>query len=148
MSTRVLLILVVSYLLILPLALVGVLVWNELRALGPARLVFLVTIVPIVCVSLCALMWADTCRRLLYPPDLGSEGKEVVDLDSEAQEAVGLYIKRDEFPDKLFAPPKRTVKFDNLFGKLNNYVLGPFFDLLPERVRRPLGWHIMIRANK
>jgi len=32
----------------------------------------------------------------------------VVDLESEAREAVGLYIKRDEFPDRLFAPPKRT----------------------------------------
>src|SRR6185436_16970793 len=36
-------------------------------------------------------------------------GKEVVDLETEAREAVGLYIKRDEFPDKLFAPPKRTT---------------------------------------
>jgi ABC-type transport system involved in multi-copper enzyme maturation permease subunit len=53
-------------------------------------------------------MWQNTCRRLLYPPDLGSEGKEVVDLEAEAREAVGLYIKRDEFPDRLFAPPKRT----------------------------------------
>jgi ABC-type transport system involved in multi-copper enzyme maturation permease subunit len=43
---------------------------------------------------------------------LGSEGKEVVDLETEAREAVGLYIKRDEFPDKLFAPPKRTSFMD------------------------------------
>ncbi|RMG60824.1 MAG: hypothetical protein D6722_20460, partial [Bacteroidetes bacterium] len=27
--------------------------------------------------------------------------------------------------------PKRTVKFDNLFAKLNNYLLVPFFELLP-----------------
>ncbi len=54
-------------------------------------------------------MWRNACRRLLYPPDLGSEGKEVVDLETEAREAVGLYIKRDEFPDRLFAPPKRTT---------------------------------------
>ena len=54
-------------------------------------------------------MWRDVCRRLLYPPDLGSEGKEVVDLETEAREAVGLYIKRDQFPDRLFAPPKRTT---------------------------------------
>ena len=67
-----------------------------------------VTVVPIACVSLSALMWRNACQRLLYPPDLGSEGKEVVDLETEAREAVGLYIKRDEFPDKLFAPPKRT----------------------------------------
>ncbi|MCG8449043.1 MAG: ABC transporter permease, partial [Pirellulales bacterium] len=30
------------------------------------------------------------------------------DLETEAQEAVGLYIDREEFPDRLFAPPKRT----------------------------------------
>jgi SAM-dependent methyltransferase len=44
--------------------------------------------------------------------------------------------------------PKRTVKFDNLFSKLNNYVLVPFFEILPESIKRPLGWHIMIRATK
>jgi ABC-type transport system involved in multi-copper enzyme maturation permease subunit len=100
--------LVVSYLLILPLALGAVFAWNQLSQLGPARLLFVITVVPIACVSLCALMWRDTCKRLLYPPDLGSEGNEVVNLETEAREAVGLYIKRDEFPDRLFAPPKRT----------------------------------------
>ena len=104
--------LVVSYLLILPLALGGVLAWNQLAQLGQARLLFVVTVVPIACISLCALMWHDACRRLLYPPDVGSEGNEVVDLESEAREAVGLYIKRDEFPDRLFAPPKRTSFMD------------------------------------
>lgn len=44
--------------------------------------------------------------------------------------------------------PKRTVKFDNLFGKLNNYLLVPFFQILPDFIKRPLGWHIMIRAIK
>jgi len=44
--------------------------------------------------------------------------------------------------------PKRTLKFDNLAGKLNNYVLVPFFNILPDAIRRPFGWHIMIRANK
>ncbi len=44
--------------------------------------------------------------------------------------------------------PKRTVKFDNLFAKLNNLVLVPFFELLPDAVKRPFGWHIMIRARK
>jgi ABC-type transport system involved in multi-copper enzyme maturation permease subunit len=101
--------LVVSYLLILPLAIASVLAWNQLGRLGEARLLFVVTVVPIAFLSLSWLMWRDACRRLLYPPDLGSEGKEVVDLETEAREAVGLYIKRDEFPDRLFAPPKRTT---------------------------------------
>lgn len=101
--------LVVSYLMILPLAMVCVLMWNAMEQLGRARLVVVFTVVPIACLSLGALMWINVCKRLLYPPDLGSEGKEVVDLETEAREAVGLYIKRDEFPDRLFAPPKRTT---------------------------------------
>jgi len=49
------------------------------------------------------------CRRLLHPPDLGAGGKQAIDLETEAKEAVGLYIERDQFPDRLFAPPKRTT---------------------------------------
>ncbi len=101
--------LLVSYLLILPLALVGVLVWTEMAQAGGSRLLAAVTVVPLGSILACAILWRHTCRRLLYPADLGSEGKEVVDLESEAREAVGLYIKRDEFPDRLFAPPKRTT---------------------------------------
>jgi ABC-type transport system involved in multi-copper enzyme maturation permease subunit len=101
--------LVVSYLLILPLAMICVLMWMQLEQLGGARLLVVITVVPVACLSLSALMWRNACQRLLYPPDLGSEGKEVVDLETEAREAVGLYIKRDEFPDRLFAPPKRTT---------------------------------------
>jgi ubiquinone/menaquinone biosynthesis C-methylase UbiE len=44
--------------------------------------------------------------------------------------------------------PKCTLKFDNLFAKLNNYTLVPFFELLPSRIKQPFGWHIMIRATK
>ncbi len=44
--------------------------------------------------------------------------------------------------------PKRTVKFDNLFAKFNNYLLVPFFEILPGAIKQPLGWHIMIRADK
>ncbi|HEY7817727.1 MAG TPA: hypothetical protein VIG29_05885, partial [Vicinamibacteria bacterium] len=44
--------------------------------------------------------------------------------------------------------PKRTVKFENLFARLNNYLLVPFFAILPDAIRRPFGWHIMIRARK
>jgi ABC-type transport system involved in multi-copper enzyme maturation permease subunit len=54
-------------------------------------------------------LWVDICRRLLRPPDLGSGGAQVIDLETEAKEAVGLYIERDQFPDRLFAPPKRTT---------------------------------------
>ena len=64
---------------------------------------------PLACLSVGALLWVDICRRLLRPPDLGSGGKQVIDLETEAKEAVGLYIERDQFPDRLFAPPKRTT---------------------------------------
>jgi ABC-type transport system involved in multi-copper enzyme maturation permease subunit len=44
---------------------------------------------------------------LLRPPDVGSEGKEVVDEEQEMKYAIGVVIDRDLFPDKLFAPAKR-----------------------------------------
>ncbi|MCU0981660.1 MAG: ABC transporter permease subunit [Pirellulaceae bacterium] len=99
--------LVVSYLLILPLALGGVLMWRWLSNLGGFRLLLTITVLPGVGGAICIALFANTCVRLLYPPDVGSEGKEVVDLEQEAREAVGLVIQRDQFPDKLFAPAKR-----------------------------------------
>ena len=101
--------LVASYMLILPLSLAGVLVWQAMAQIGEARLLLISTAVPIACASIGALLWADVCRRLLRPPDLGSGGKQAIDLETEAKEAVGLYIERDQFPDRLFAPPKRTT---------------------------------------
>jgi ABC-type transport system involved in multi-copper enzyme maturation permease subunit len=99
--------LVVSYLLILPLALVGVLLWFSLSDSGTLRLLLTVTVVPAAGLALCVALLTNTSARLLHPPDVGSEGNEVVDLEQEAQEAVGLVIQRDQFPDKLFAPAKR-----------------------------------------
>jgi ABC-type transport system involved in multi-copper enzyme maturation permease subunit len=91
--------------MILPLALIAVLTWNGLS--GSLRLLLTITVVPGVGISLCVVLMANTSARLLHPPDVGSEGKEVVDLEQEAQEAVGLVIQRDQFPDRLFAPAKR-----------------------------------------
>ena len=107
--------LVVSYLMILPLALFAVLAWNWLgrtQGAGPQdqgffRLMLAVTVVPIVGLALTSILLANTSARLLHPPDVGSEGQEVVDLEEEAQQAVGLVIQPDQFPDRLFAPPKR-----------------------------------------
>ncbi|HEX6963723.1 MAG TPA: ABC transporter permease subunit [Lacipirellula sp.] len=101
--------LVASYMLILPLAMVGVLVWNALAQVGEARLMVILTVVPLACFSTSALLWVDISRRLIRPPDLGSGGKQAIDLETEAKEAVGLYIDRDQFPDRLFSPPKRTT---------------------------------------
>ena len=100
--------LVVAYILILPLVLFGALLWRGLEQYGDMRFWITVVGAPLISFLVSFLLWKKTSHRLLHPADLGSEGKEVVDLETEAQDAVGLYIKRDEFPDKLFAPPKRN----------------------------------------
>ncbi|MEQ8787927.1 MAG: ABC transporter permease subunit [Pirellulaceae bacterium] len=99
--------LVVSYLLILPLAITGALVWYGLSDFGEFRLLLTVIVMPSAGAALCIMLFFSTSARLLHPPDVGSEGKEVVDLEQEAQQAVGLVIQSDQFPDKLFAPAKR-----------------------------------------
>lgn len=100
--------LVVSYLLILPLALTGMFFWTALSGSSASWRVFAsLTIVPVVCFSTLAALLIVTSRRLLHPPDVGSEGKEVVDADQEMRQAVGLVIQRGQFPDNLFAPAKR-----------------------------------------
>lgn len=99
---------VVSYLIILPLAMAGVLAWNTLADLGQQRVMLALTVIPIACLGGSVLLWDLARRRLLYPPDLTAGGQDAIDLETEADNAVGLYIDRDAFPDKLFAPPKRT----------------------------------------
>jgi ABC-type transport system involved in multi-copper enzyme maturation permease subunit len=100
--------LVVSYLVILPLALSGAAVWTALAGHGQARLIASVTVLPGICLLICAALFRDTAARLLHPPDVGSEGGEIVDLEAEARQAVGLVIQSDQFPDWLFAPRKRN----------------------------------------
>ncbi len=99
--------LVVSYLLILPLALLGVLFWNSFGSEGRLRFFMAVTVVPGVCLTIIVVLFGNTIRRLLHPPDVGSEGKEVVDVEQEVKQSLGLVIQRDQFPDRLFAPAKR-----------------------------------------
>jgi ABC-type transport system involved in multi-copper enzyme maturation permease subunit len=99
--------LVVSYLLILPLALLGIIFWNALAADGKFRLLMTISLMPAVCGAICTALFVNTSARLLRPPDVGSEGNEVIDIEEEAQQAIGLVIQRDQFPDRLFAPAKR-----------------------------------------
>ncbi len=106
--------LVVSYLMILPLALMGVLFWALLSNFGETRLKLAVTVIPGIAAAITIPLFYVVSARMLYPPDVGSEGKEVVDLETEASNAVGLVIQRDQFPDRLFAPPLReTLMPDN-----------------------------------
>ncbi len=96
-----------SYLLILPLALIAIMGWRAFAETARLRLILAGVILPAVTLPWCAFLVLRVCRRLLYPPDVGSEGKEVVDLENESEQVVGLVIQRDKFPDRLFAPPKR-----------------------------------------
>lgn len=98
--------LVVSYLVILPIAVVFVTLTNA--ASDEARDFFSVALLPSWCLVGWTLIALVINHRLLRPPDLGSEGKEVVDEEEEQKYAIGVVIDRDSFPDKLFAPPKRT----------------------------------------
>ena len=99
--------LVVSYLIILPMVMGSVMTWRALEGDGELRLKVALLIVPAFFLSAVILMCAAAAGRMLYPPDMGSEGKEVVDLEREAEQAVGLVIQPDQFPDRLFAPPKK-----------------------------------------
>ncbi len=100
--------LVASYLLILPIALIAVLTWRVFAGEAQLRLILTLTVLPGIATVICVILFFNTAARLLRPPDVGSEGKEVVDLEQEAEEVVGLVIQRDQFPDRLFAPPKRV----------------------------------------
>ena len=99
--------LVVSYLLILPLALVAVMAWSALEGRGSLRLWGTALGSPVLAAVICVPLFRRVTRRLLHPPDVGSEGRDVVDLERESREAVGLVLRPDQFPDRLFAPSKR-----------------------------------------
>ncbi|MGB6043027.1 MAG: ABC transporter permease subunit [Pirellulales bacterium] len=99
--------LTVSYLIILPMALTGALLWSALASWGQYRLFASVTILPAISALIIFVTFAWTARRLMFPPDVGSEGKGVVDIQQEMEQAVGMVIQSDQFPDKLFAPAKR-----------------------------------------
>jgi len=99
--------LVVSYLLVLPLALAALYSWYAMAGQPKFRLLACVTVLPALTVLICTPLFVATSRRLLHPPDVGSDGQEVIDEYFEQRQAVGLIIQRDKFPDRLFAPPKR-----------------------------------------
>ena len=104
--TRTIAALVVSYLVILPLALVGILFYaatSGCPAAGDDRRRVARRLPGGVRCACCRA----TSRRLLHPPDVGAEAKDVVDPDFEQKTAVGMVIRSDQFPDKLFAPAKR-----------------------------------------
>ncbi len=98
--------LVVSYLVILPLAVLCVVLTSTDDVLS--RDFVSIAILPPWCLAAWTVLGILINRRLLHPPDVGSEGKEVVDEEEEMKYAIGVVIDRELFPDKLFAPAKRT----------------------------------------
>lgn len=101
--------LVVSYLIILPVVILGAIFWRGLESSGNLRLQVAAAVLPPIYLTCSAILCGWTARRLLHPPDVGSEGQDVVDLDEESRNAIGMVIQRDQFPDRLFAPPRRTA---------------------------------------
>jgi len=103
--------LMVSYLIILPLAVLCVALTrtnpNDPRAREFVSFMS-VAVLPPWCLAIWTVVAIVINRRLLRPPDVGSEGKDVVDEEEEMKYAIGVVIDRDLFPDKLFAPAKRT----------------------------------------
>lgn len=98
--------LLVSYLIILPVAGLGIYLASTDNI--TLRNFFSVALLPPwTIVTWMLVVWAIN-YRLLRPPDVGSEGKDVVDEQEEQKYAIGVVIDRDLFPDKLFAPAKRT----------------------------------------
>ena len=106
--TRTIAALAVSYLLILPMVLFGVLLDKAAEDAAEFRLVVLAFVIPAGYV--CRLRWPVLRRAggCSIRPTFGPEAKEVVDPDIEQRAAVGMVIRSDQFPDKLFAPAKRT----------------------------------------
>ena len=103
--------LVVSYLVILPLAVLCVVLTRTDTLLAQdstaLREFVSVAVLPPWCLATWTVVGILVNRRLLHPPDVGSEGKDVVDEEEERKYAIGVVIDRDLFPDKLFAPAKR-----------------------------------------
>ncbi len=98
--------LVVSYLVILPLAVACVVLTRTDNV--QVRDFVSIAVLPPWCLAAWSVLGILVNARLLRPPDVGSEGKDVIDEEEEMKYAIGVVIDRDLFPDKLFAPAKRT----------------------------------------
>ncbi|MCA9891169.1 MAG: ABC transporter permease, partial [Anaerolineae bacterium] len=106
--------LVVSYLLLLPIVIVGAMFWRimataDIAYAGDIRFYIVSLVLPSIYVAISIALCSWTARRLLHPPDVGSGGNDVVDLEEETKNAIGMIIQRDQIPDRFFAPPRRAA---------------------------------------
>lgn len=103
-----------SYVVVLPATVLGLVLWRLSSGGGVTlRLWLFFGLVPMTAMICSYIAFALLRRRLWYPPDVGSEGRDVVDEQRELREAIGLVLRRDEFPDRLFAPAKRSAPLDD-----------------------------------
>ncbi|HMP79667.1 MAG TPA: ABC transporter permease subunit [Pirellulaceae bacterium] len=111
-----------SYLIILPFVMAVVMFWLMMgrAGLGQMRLDIMLVVMPGLGMALTIPLFFMTASRLLYPPDAYVSGSNVIDLEQEAQQVVGLVLQQDAFPDKLFTPRKRA-------GLMNDGI-NPVFD--------------------
>ncbi|MEQ1905468.1 MAG: ABC transporter permease subunit [Pirellulaceae bacterium] len=106
--------LVVSYLLILPMVLVVIFFWYMMSAFGQERVNLTLTLFPGLSAAITIPLFYLVASRMLHPPDLGGRSGEVLDLEQESENSVGLVISRDQFPDRLFVPPiRKSLMEDN-----------------------------------
>jgi ABC-type transport system involved in multi-copper enzyme maturation permease subunit len=98
--------LVVSYLVILPLAVLCIILTRSENT--TTRDFVSIAVLPPWCLAIWTALVIVVDRRLLHPPDVGGQGKDIIDEEEEMKYAIGVVIDRDLFPDKLFAPAKRV----------------------------------------
>jgi ABC-type transport system involved in multi-copper enzyme maturation permease subunit len=90
------------------MVLLAVLFYQAFEPMPRVRLFVLAGFPPAGSAAVTAALASMISRRLMHPPDVGAEAQEVVDLEEEQRQAVGMVIRSDQFPDNLFAPPKRN----------------------------------------
>jgi altronate dehydratase/ABC-type transport system involved in multi-copper enzyme maturation permease subunit len=131
--------LVVSYVIILPLLILGVLGWTMLASRADIRLIAITTLVPTVSIVVSGMLLSVAANRLLYPPDIGSQGNEVVDLENEQKKAVGLVkallpqvnaMQRTSVPASEIVLATKCGGSDGYSGITANPALGVASDLL------------------
>jgi ABC-type transport system involved in multi-copper enzyme maturation permease subunit len=98
--------LVVSYLAILPVTALVVLV--GVAADETFQLAASIVLWPLLVLVVSGLLYMVIHRRLQQPPDLGVHAADPAEEEEANKQAMGLVIRRDLFPDRLFAPAKRT----------------------------------------
>lgn len=104
--------LVSTYIAILPMAIIAGFFWNYFSDRGQLRLDLILSVLPVITIPTVLFLFFFTANRLLYPADIGTDGRDSVQ-EEKMEEEIGLYIDREAWPDRWFAPAKRTTLMEN-----------------------------------